>query len=350
MGLARPQNWFYVMLASPRTNVLWKPNFRMERETFVELCQILRGDLTRQATRLRKPVSVEKRVAVGVWRLSTGNSYRSCGLQFGLGKSTAKVICQEFEEALCRKKDLFIRFPYSEDEVQEAMDTFEEEYKFPQIVGAIDGCHIEINAPPENKEDYFNRKQYYGINLQGTVNSWLLFQHVAVGYPGSIHDARVLRKSGIFDLAENEEILSARTRMVNGGLLKPMLVGDSAYPVKNWLMKPFSNRGRLSPQKRRFNEKLSAMRSVIERAFGLLKGRWRLLLKKIEQSHTSVPRSVTAACVLHNFCAMQGDSFDDDNNRPPLDDQNDADEDDEAQDGPATRQTMLDYLLSQGVL
>ena len=350
MGLARTQNWFYVMLASPRTNVLWKPNFRMERETFVELCRILRGDLTRQATRLRKPVSVEKRVAVGVWRLSTGNSYRSCGLQFGLGKSTAKVICQEFEEALCRIKDLFIRFPYSEDEVQEAMDTFEEEYKFPQIVGAIDGCHIEINAPPENKEDYLNRKQYYGINLQGTVNSWLLFQHVAVGHPGSIHDVRVLRKSRIFDLAENEEILSARTRMVNGGLLKPMLVGDSAYPVKNWLMKPFSNRGRLSPQKRRFNQKLNAMRSVIERAFGLLKGRWRLLLKKIEQSHTSIPQSVTAACVLHNFFVMQGDSFDDDNNRPPLDDQNDADEDDEAQDGPATRQTMLDYLLSQGVL
>ena len=154
------------------------------------------------------------------------------------------------------------------------------------------------------------------------MNSRLRFQHVAVGYRGSIHDARVLRVRGIFDLAENEEILSARTRMVNGGLLKPMLVGDSAYPLKNWLIKPFSNRGRLSPQKRRFNEKLSAMRSVIERAFGLLKKRWRLLLKKIEQSHASVPRSVTAACVLHNFCVMQGDSFDDDNDRPPLDDQN----------------------------
>ena len=115
--------------------------------------------------------------------------------------------------------------------MQEAMDTCEEEYKFPQIVGTIDGCHKEINTPPENKEDYFNRKQYYSINLQGTVNSRLLFQHVAVGYPGSIHDARVLRKSGIFDVAENEEILSARTRMVNGGLVKPMLVGDSAYPV-----------------------------------------------------------------------------------------------------------------------
>ena len=58
----RPKNWFDVMLASPRLNVLWKPNFRMERETFDELCRILRGDLVRQETRLRKPVSVEKRV------------------------------------------------------------------------------------------------------------------------------------------------------------------------------------------------------------------------------------------------------------------------------------------------
>lgn len=201
----------------------------MELETFEELCRVLRGDLIKQEMRMRKPVSIEKRVAVGLWRLSTGNSYRSCGLQFGLGKSTAKVICQEFEEALCQRKEQFIQFPYTEDEVQEAMDEFEQEYKFPQIVGAIDGCHIEINAPPENKEDYYNRKQYYSINLQGTVNSQLLFQHIAVGYPGSIHDARVLRLSGIFDLAENGDILSSPTRMVHGALLRPMLVGDSAY-------------------------------------------------------------------------------------------------------------------------
>ena len=73
----RPLNWFDVMLASPRLNVLWKPNFRMERKTFDELCRILRGDLTRQETRLRKPVSVEKRVAVGVWRLSTSHKVKS---------------------------------------------------------------------------------------------------------------------------------------------------------------------------------------------------------------------------------------------------------------------------------
>ena len=126
------------------------------------------------------------------------------------------MICQEFEEALWqKKKDLFICFLYTDDEVQEEMDDFEKEYKFTQIVGAIDGCHIKINAPPENKDNYLDRKQYYSINLQGIVNSWLLFQHKAVGFPGSSHDVRILRLSGNFDLAENEDILTAPSQIVH---------------------------------------------------------------------------------------------------------------------------------------
>lgn len=62
------------------------------------------------------------------------------------------MIWQEFEQALSDKKDMFIRFPYTEDEVQEAIDGFEKDYDFPQIVGAIDGSHIEIKAPSENHE------------------------------------------------------------------------------------------------------------------------------------------------------------------------------------------------------
>ena len=69
------------------------------------------------------------------------------------------------------------------------MDEFEECYGIPQVMGAIDGCHIEINAPPDNQKDYFNRKQHYSVNLQVIVNSNIKIMHVTVGYPGSIHDA-----------------------------------------------------------------------------------------------------------------------------------------------------------------
>ena len=77
-------------------------------------------------------------------------------------------------------------------------------------------CHIEINTPPDNHEDYFNRKQCYSVNLQGIVDSNLKFINVTVGYPGSIHNARVLQLSGLYDLPENEQILNGPTRNITG--------------------------------------------------------------------------------------------------------------------------------------
>lgn len=259
------------------------------------------------------------------------------------------MICQEFEQALSDKNDMFIRFPYTEDEVQEAIDGFEKDYDFPQIVGAIDGSHIEIKAPSENHEDYYNRKQYYSVVRQGIVNSKLMFQHISVGFPGSIHNARILKLSRIFNMAEVGQILAAPTRDLEVVEVGPMLVGDSAYPLSNWLLKTFPDRGNLLRLEKQFNMKLSALRSVVERAFGMTKGRWRILLKKIEQEHESVSRTIVAACVLHIFCMMQGETYTDDDDRDPPDDRGD-DDDDDTLDGDSTREAVMNYMVAQGHL
>ena len=47
-------------------------------------------------------------------------------------------------------------------------------------------------------DDYFNRKQHYSVNLQAIVDAKLTFILATVGYPGSIHNARVLRLSGLW--------------------------------------------------------------------------------------------------------------------------------------------------------
>ena len=210
----RPQNWFKNLLTSPALDFLWKEHFRVSRETFEFLCDLVRVKQQKQQTRLRVPVSVEERVDLALWRLATGNSYRSCGLQFGLGKSTAKIICSEFEQAIFDLKDRFIKFPLTSEENGKNIEEFEELNGIPQIVGAIDGCHIEINAPSQNHEDYFNRKQHYSVNLQAIDDAYLKIIHATVGYPGSIHDARVLRLSGFYDFAENEQILSGPIRKI----------------------------------------------------------------------------------------------------------------------------------------
>ena len=80
----------------------------------------------------------------------------------------------------------------------------------PQVVGAVNGTHIEI-LKPENDlpTDYFCRKHKYIINTQAVVGGNLMFLDVSTGYPGSIHDARVLRSSHLFEETENHIILNS---------------------------------------------------------------------------------------------------------------------------------------------
>ena len=124
----QPQNWFRLLIANPALHFLWKEHFRVTHETFEYLCDLVRADLQTQKTQMRAPISVEETVGLALWRLATGNSYRSCGLQFGYGKSTAKYICSEFEHALLRMKDQFVKFPLTRQEITDKIDEFEETY------------------------------------------------------------------------------------------------------------------------------------------------------------------------------------------------------------------------------
>ena len=95
-----------------------------------------------------------------------------------------------------------------------------------------------------------------------------------------------------------------------------------------WLLSPFRDNGHLTGPQISYNNKHARTRQPIERAFGLLKGRWRRL-KYVEMENVEdVPSVVSAACVLHNFCLLIDDGtiedfFDDD----------DVDDDDDDDDG-----------------
>ena len=103
-----------------------------------------------------------------------------------------------------------------------------------------------------------------------------------------------------------------------------VIVGDAAYPLMPWLMKPFINNQRLDEEQKHFNYRQSRARMVVENAFGRLKGHWRVLLKRMEIGIKSVPNVISACCVLHNMCEIWGEVFQDEwleevpiNNRIP---------------------------------
>ena len=164
----------------------------MSRATFEYICRLVGPAIARQNTRMRDAIPVEKRVAVSLWCLATGECYRSCGLMIGLAKPTVVECCHEFVEAICRLQDDFIKFPSTRAEISREIEGFTEKSKVPNVVAAIDGGHIPIKAPKENHEDYCNRKHFYSYLVQGIVDSSGLFLFVATGFPGSLHDSQML--------------------------------------------------------------------------------------------------------------------------------------------------------------
>ena len=203
----------------------------------------------------------------------------------------------------------------------------------PNVVGAIDGSHISIKAPHVNHEDYFNRKQNYSMNLQGVVDADGKFIDVSTGWPGSIHDARVLRLSTLYRRAENDLILNEPVRHINGVTVRPLLIGDSAYPLLTWLVGPYPQSRNLSREHCKFNKILNKTRVIVERAYGKLKSRWRcLLIKALEENTGKVPFTVITCCILYNICILVGDDLDDSD--LSSDDDNAAENDDD-DNGPA---------------
>ena len=66
-----------------------------------------------------------------------------------------------------------------------------------------------------------------------------MFLHVATAYPGSLHDARILRVSSLFGKAERDEILAHSTKSIDGFNVRPLILSDSAYLSTMWQIKPF---------------------------------------------------------------------------------------------------------------
>ncbi|XP_016388851.1 putative nuclease HARBI1 [Sinocyclocheilus rhinocerous] len=165
----------------------------------------------------------------------------------------------------------FINLPKGE-KLQAIVEGFKDRWGFPQCAGAIDGSHIPITPPFEDAKDYFNRKGSYSIILQAVIDHNSLFTNINVRWPGSVHDARVLRNSTLFHLAENGDLFAADTQEIECVNVPIMLLGDPAYPLLSWLMKGFPDTGNLSREHRRFSYRLSRARMTVECAFGQLKG------------------------------------------------------------------------------
>ena len=116
--------------------------------------------------------------------------------------------------------------------------------------------HVPIISPEEYPADYFNRKGWHSIVMQGTVNHLGQFVDIYVGWPGRVHDTLVFANSTLYKKGQSGVLLLNWTETISDKDVPLVILGDPAY---------------LSP-------------SLVD---------------------------VAACVVLHNVCEVHGEAFDD---------------------------------------
>ena len=172
------------------------------------------------------------------------------------------------------------------------------------MLGAIDGKHIRIQRPPGSGSFFYNYKHYYSIVLMGLVDANYEFLFVDVGAEGKASDGGIWRKTGLFQLMnEQDNILNVPGEQLIKGIRDPLpyfVVADDAFAMSPHVMKPYGSQG-LSDKHRIFNYRLSRSRMVVENAFGILSTKFRVFRREIEMHPEGTEKLVLATVVLHNM-------------------------------------------------
>ena len=64
-----------------------------------------------------------------------------------------------------------------------------------------------------------------------------MFLDVSTGFPGSVHNTRLLGASKLYQICEANELLTRSEKIIEEMRVKPLPLGDGAYPSATWLVK-----------------------------------------------------------------------------------------------------------------
>jgi len=113
-------------------------------------------------------------------------------------------------------------------EWKEIERNFSDKWNFPGCYGAIDGKRIAIRVPANCGSTFYNYEKNKSTVLIAVVGPNYQFIYNDIGSNGSLSDGGVFRNCSLFEALENG-------LFPNNGAI----VGDDAFPLKTYLMKPY---------------------------------------------------------------------------------------------------------------
>lgn len=192
--------------------------------------------------------------------------------------------------------------PSTVEEWNEIAAKFERDWNFPNCIGALDGKHVVMIAPPHSGSIYYNYKGTHSIVLMAMCDAEYKFTYIDAGRNGRVSDGGVFNQCSLASALQTDQLnlpepkpLPGRTKAVPF-----VILADDAFALKPYIMKPFVGR-ELLESKRVLNYRLSRGRRTIENAFGILSARFRVFRSPIHLDAAKTTKIILACVALHNF-------------------------------------------------
>ncbi|KAJ1693176.1 hypothetical protein LUZ63_009874 [Rhynchospora breviuscula] len=281
-------------------HLLCYERYRLSTTNFNILCDELKA----KGLECNGHVILEEQVAMFLQAVGHGHVMRVVGYDFQHSIETVWRCFRRVLSAILLLQLDYIKTPITSDApIPSKVAEGTQFHAFKGALGAIDGTHIKAIPDGNDKfpERYRNRKGNLTQNVMAAVDFDGNFVAVVAGWEGSAHDNLILRKA----VEDGFVVPTGRYYLVDGGYANtPQFL--SPYRATLYHLASFRNRRRggrnhYGCAEELFNHKHSQLRNIVEKTFGILKSRFRILVDMHPYEFKIQTDIVIACCILHNF-------------------------------------------------
>ncbi|XP_041772354.1 protein ALP1-like [Anopheles merus] len=254
---------------------------RMKKEDFFHLLSLVGPKIAKMDTDFHKAITEQERLLITLRYLATGDTFTSLQYVFRVSRHTIIRIVKE--TCVCRIEVLrdYVKLPSTEEEWLAISRRFEQRWRFPHAIGAIDGKHVEIICPRNSGSEYHNYQKFFSIVLMVVVDTDYNFLWTDAGGKGGISDGGIFKNTRLYHkLLENDQLNIPPATPLQVPYQTPVpyfILGDKAFAFTNYCLRPYSGVHPPDSMERTFNKMHSTCRMPVENSLGILANRWRVL-------------------------------------------------------------------------
>ncbi|KAJ8897772.1 hypothetical protein PR048_003122, partial [Dryococelus australis] len=214
--------------------------------------------------------------------LATGRTHEDLKFSCRFAPQTSEKIIPDTCEVIFKALRNYCKCPTTEKESENVAGECEHRWNFPNCIRAVDGKHVAITPPPRSESYFYHYKNFHSQVLLGIANTNYELLYSSFGINGRVSDG---------GLRLVEKTRRRESEFTKGGNVRYVLVVDDVFPLREYIMKPFSHKV-ATPARKIFNC----------RVFGIIVERFGVLQKPLSLiNYTKVHHIVMAFCTLHNF-------------------------------------------------